>query len=113
VRELKHAIQRAFLEKSSEGHELNSQDFHFLKKDAIAFQLHESSEGSLNLEKMEKDLIVLALKRYHGHRGQTAKALGVARSTLFQLLKRHGLMTNLPAGIRNEHSRFAPEAPLN
>ena len=43
----------------------------------------------LSLREMERILILKVLKLTHGNRGKAAKLLGVARSTLFEMLKRH------------------------
>jgi hypothetical protein len=41
------------------------------------------------LDEMERHMLLKALKLANGHRGVAAKILGIARSTLFEKLKRH------------------------
>jgi hypothetical protein len=43
----------------------------------------------LTLFEMERVMILRALKLVRGNRADAAKVLGIARSTLFEMLKRH------------------------
>jgi len=40
---------------------------------------------------MEKELVARALQEHGGNISQTARALGISRPTLYQLMERHGL----------------------
>ena len=50
----------------------------------------ESYQGK-TMAQVEKEMVVLALKRAGGNKTQAARELGVSRGTLYQLLERHGL----------------------
>jgi len=43
------------------------------------------------LEKPERDIILRALRTYHGSRQATAEALGINRTTLYKKMKRYGI----------------------
>ena len=43
----------------------------------------------LSLDEMERVMILKALRLARGNRAHAAKILGIARSTLFEMLKRH------------------------
>ncbi len=45
----------------------------------------------LSLEKMEKRMILLALKRFHGSRRNAARALGLSERTLYRKMQEYGL----------------------
>jgi transcriptional regulator of acetoin/glycerol metabolism len=49
----------------------------------------EIPNSILTLKEMEKHMLLRALKIAQGNRGHAAKILGIARSTLFEMLKRH------------------------
>jgi transcriptional regulator of acetoin/glycerol metabolism len=53
----------------------------------------ESTPNSqpLSLVEVERNTVLSALDRAMGNRNKAAVLLGVARSTLFQMLKRHGI----------------------
>ncbi len=96
VRELRHAVERASGLAGVETSIIHARDFNFLLD-----QSQESGEdvkesvgdlalpGVLRLKEMEKVLILRALKLANGNRSDAAKILGIARSTLFEMLKRH------------------------
>ena len=48
--------------------------------------------SSLSLADMERVMILKALKLAQGNRANAARILGVARSTLFEMLKRHRII---------------------
>ncbi len=94
VRELRHAIERAAGLSGSLQPILDEEAFAFLF-DADTEEAREGyvggelAEGMLTLEEMERVMLVRSLKLSRGNRGDAAKLLGVARSTLFEMLKRH------------------------
>ncbi len=45
----------------------------------------------LNLESMEKRLIIVALRRFHGSRRNAARALGLSERTLYRKMQEYGL----------------------
>ncbi|MCC7442085.1 MAG: sigma-54-dependent Fis family transcriptional regulator [Bdellovibrionales bacterium] len=92
VRELSHAVGRACgLSESREGM-LLAADFSFLEE-GISGSEPQSAPLSLplNLREAERALLLRALRRSRGNRAGAARLLGVARSTLFEMLKRHGV----------------------
>lgn len=54
-----------------------------------------------SLHELERIAVLRALEAAHWHRGKAAKLLGCSRSTLFEILKRHGL-TGLINGSRRK-----------
>lgn len=92
VRELENVINRAMA--MSETHQLCESDFGFLNSE---HQNQQSSiKNSINLldnhgnfksfETLEKEIVSLALKYHKGNITQTAKTLGMAKSTLYTKL---------------------------
>jgi DNA-binding NtrC family response regulator len=86
VRELRHAIERAAGMAESQQILLGTKDFEFLETSVAP-----SADESLNLREVERRLLARALEISHGNRAQAARLLGVARSTLFEMLRRHRL----------------------
>jgi DNA-binding NtrC family response regulator len=43
------------------------------------------------MEKPERDIILRALKAFHGSRNAVAEALGINRTTLYKKMKRYGI----------------------
>jgi len=91
VRELRHAVERACALSSDFSSTLAESAFDFLlTPDAIATDPSvEWGVPILRLDEMERHLILKALRLTTGNRTEAAKILGVARSTLFEMLKRH------------------------
>jgi transcriptional regulator with PAS, ATPase and Fis domain len=81
TRQLKHAVQRACSIAEPTQLILNETDFDFLNTN------HQVQETSLNFLEMKKVLVTQALKEAKGNRTQAAKSLGIARSTLYSILK--------------------------
>src|SRR5690606_17030497 len=89
VRELRHAIERAsgltgpFVPVLDEG------SFEFLLSAENVSRAPELELGApvLSLAEMERVMLLKALRLSHGNRAQAAKILGIARSTLFEMLK--------------------------
>lgn len=86
VRELENAIERALV---TCGHaQLCEKDFAFLKKDdSKAWPV----PAGMTLEEMEKRAITAVLDRHHGKIKETAGALGIDRSTLYEKIRRYGI----------------------
>ena len=61
------------------------------------------------LEQLEKAAIEQALQQFDGNRTKAAKALGIAASTLYEKLKRYGLVAGKGAGEKSV--RVAGEIP--
>jgi transcriptional regulator with PAS, ATPase and Fis domain len=94
VRELRHAIERASGLAGPFSPVLPEDAFDFLLTSDNVAETPSLELGSavLSLHEMERVLILKALKLTNGNRGAAAKILGVARSTLFEMLKRHRIM---------------------
>ena len=91
VRELRHAIERACALAGAFDHHLDEEHFEFLiSPESIEENPTLDLGGSiLRLDEMERLMLLKALRLTQGNRAQAAKVLGVARSTLFEMLKRH------------------------
>jgi DNA-binding NtrC family response regulator len=83
VRELSHAVERAVL--LSEGEVLEAGDFQFTRREDAR------SEGSLNLQANEKQLVELALEQSVGNVSHAAAALGITRAALYRRIEKFGL----------------------
>jgi two-component system response regulator HydG len=94
VRELRHAIERASGLAGPFSPLLDEDAFAFLlTPDAVAARPElELGAAVLSLEEMERVLILKALRLSKGNRREAAKILGIARSTLFEMLKRHRIV---------------------
>jgi transcriptional regulator with PAS, ATPase and Fis domain len=94
VRELRHAIERASGLAGSFNPVLNEDAFEFLMTPENISETPELELGAsvLSLHEMERVVLLKALKLSHGNRAQAARILGVARSTLFEMLKRHKIV---------------------
>jgi transcriptional regulator with PAS, ATPase and Fis domain len=105
VRELRHAIERACGMAGPFEQVLHEQSFEFLSLGAGGTSLAEELiPGICTFEEMEKTLLLRALKMTHGNRTTAAKILGIARSTLFDMMKRHRII-----GPRSVEYRVAEE----
>lgn len=91
VRELRHAIERASGLAGSFTPMLSEESFEFLlTQENVSNSPGLELGGSvLSLHEMERILILKVLKLTRGNRSRAALCLGVARSTLFEMLKRH------------------------
>jgi transcriptional regulator with PAS, ATPase and Fis domain len=91
VRELRHAIERASGLAGPFTPILGEEAFEFLLTPDNITRSPELELGApvLSLHEMERVLMLKALKLAKGNRANAAKILGVARSTLFEMLKRH------------------------
>jgi transcriptional regulator with PAS, ATPase and Fis domain len=93
VRELRHAIERAAGLAGSFQPILDEEAFAFLftgnsEESSHGYVGAELADGMLTLVEMERVMLLRALKLSRGNRADAAKILGVARSTLFEMLKR-------------------------
>jgi len=91
VRELRHSIERACGLSSPFESLLTDQSFDFLMKSENIKLSPELGFGApiLTIKEMERLLLMKALKITNGNRNEAATILGVARSTVFEMLKRH------------------------
>ncbi len=91
VRELRHVVERASALAGPFVPVLNQDAFEFLvNSESVQDSPELGLTGAvLTLAEMERVLIVKALKLSEGNRADAADILGIARSTLFEMLKRH------------------------
>lgn len=97
VRELRHTVERAAGLAGREQSLIQEQDFEFLYsgpgfESAQEQNVQSVMPGIFRLKDMERILILRALKTASGNRTEAAKVLGVARSTLFEMIKRHRIV---------------------
>jgi DNA-binding NtrC family response regulator len=94
IRALRHATERAVI--LSEGDEFTAEDFQ-LSSAALSGQSGskpasvENVLQELNLEKLEKEAIRLALKEHRYNISHAAKELGLTRAALYRRMEKHGL----------------------
>jgi len=91
VRELRNAIQRAVV--MAERGELTGTDFSFLCPEAKPGAESETASGLSRWEQAERTNILAELARQTGNKTKTARELGIAKSTLFEKLKKYGIRT--------------------
>jgi DNA-binding NtrC family response regulator len=91
VRELRNAIQRAVV--MAEGGELTGPDFSFLRRSAKPGAETEGPSGLSRWEQAERTNILGELARQMGNKTKTARELGIAKSTMFEKLKKYGIRT--------------------
>lgn len=91
VRELQHTMERACGLSGSLNPILGEDAFAFLLSEQNPVQAPEYDLGTsiLTLREMERFALLRALRLAKGHRGKAAEILGVARSTLFEMMKRN------------------------
>jgi DNA-binding NtrC family response regulator len=92
VRELRNAVQRAVV--MSEGGELTGDDFSFLRQTATQGAEPENPSGLSRWEQAERTNILGELARQMGNKTKAARELGIAKSTLFEKLKKYGIRTS-------------------
>ncbi len=93
VRELRHAIERAVGFGGEFQTILSEDDFESLGANE-GYQVAAAPESEfyspvLRLDEVEKTMLLKALRLSQGNRALAARILGVARSTLFVMIKRH------------------------
>ena len=94
IRELRNAVHRAILLKK--GPLIDADDLSFdqelnIETGITVPELPRGMSLEQMLEKLERQIVETALRRYNNNRERVAKELGVARSTLFKRLKDWGL----------------------
>jgi len=73
--------------------ELAGPDFSFLRRPAKPGAEPESPSGLSRWEQAERANILGELARQMGNKTKTARELGIAKSTLFEKLKKYGIRT--------------------
>jgi transcriptional regulator with PAS, ATPase and Fis domain len=89
VRELRNAIERAMLLIDRE--RLEPQDFGTLTRTVSPVQFRLPPEG-VNLEEVERQLLVQALERAQGNQTQAAQLLGINRDQVRYRIEKFGLV---------------------
>ena len=92
VRALRHAIERAIV--LSQSDVLDGESFQLEQTLVVAKPKEEvaaTSEPELNLEKVEKMTIELALKKHRYNISHAAKELGLTRAALYRRMEKHGI----------------------
>jgi DNA-binding NtrC family response regulator len=92
VRELRNAIQRAVV--MAESGELTGGEFSFLRQAPPQGAETEFPSGLSRWERAERTNILGELARQMGNKTKTARELGIAKSTLFEKLKRYDIRTS-------------------
>jgi len=90
IRELRNAIERAMLLMDRDW--LEPDDFTTLTRSVSAAQFKLPAEG-LNLEEVERQLLVQALERAGGNQTQAAQLLGINRDQVRYRIEKFGLQT--------------------
>lgn len=92
VRALRHAVERAVVLCQEE--ELTAQAFQLDQTLVMAKPKEQpivNDEQELNLEKVEKSTIELALKKHRYNISHAAKELGLTRAALYRRMEKHGI----------------------
>ncbi len=89
VRELRNAVQRAIV--MSDSPSLEPGDFSFLLDAGSPGREAETDASLSRWEQSEKNNILAELSRTKWNKTQTARELGIAKSTLFEKLKKYGI----------------------
>jgi two-component system NtrC family response regulator len=91
VRELENAVERMVL--LARGNELTHIDLpDFLRPQTPQIEASTITiPEHINLEEMEKEMIVQALKKCEGNQTRAARFLGISRRTLAYRLEKHGI----------------------
>ena len=88
IRELRNAIERAML--LADGDWLEPEDFTTLTRTVTASQFKLPSEG-VNLDDLERQLLIQALERAGGNQTQAAQLLGINRDQVRYRVEKFGL----------------------
>ena len=90
VRQLEHIIQRAIA--IARTPDLTPDD---MPEELLAEPAAPAADGGVAAarEKAEREMLVSALARHHGEIGATARDLQVSRTTMWRLMKKHGIET--------------------
>ncbi|WOJ94776.1 sigma-54 dependent transcriptional regulator [Congregibacter variabilis] len=92
VRALRHAIERAVILAPTD--ELSVQDFHLPLSKTARSEPHASAASDnedLNLTRMEKQAIELALRKHQFNISHAARELGLTRAALYRRMEKHGI----------------------
>lgn len=86
IRELQHAVERAVIMAKTE--KLQADDFFFRDVKTVK---NTTDLPTMNLDDMEKQLIVKAMEKYQGNITEAAQELGLTRASLYRRLEKYQL----------------------
>jgi DNA-binding NtrC family response regulator len=89
VREMRNVVERAML--LSEGNRLDVGDFAALKSTGVSADGFELPAGGVNLEQVERSLVVQALRRSGGNQTKAATLLGMNRDQIRYRIEKFNL----------------------
>lgn len=87
IRELQHAVERAVI--MAKGEKLELRDF--FPRSNLQGTDHTTDFSTMNLDEMEKQLIMKALRKHHGNITEAASELGLTRASLYRRLEKYNL----------------------
>ena len=88
MRALRHAVERAVI--LAEGDQLEPHDFQ-LPDAALPASRKPRADAPLNLDQVEKETIVSALRKHGYNISRAAQDLGLTRASLYRRMEKHGL----------------------
>ena len=91
IRELENVLEHAFVMCHGDIIDTDHLPDRFLKS-PLPNGEDDSSTGETPLKYAEKAIINQLLEKYRGHRGKTAEALGIDKSTLWRKMKKYDLL---------------------
>ncbi|MDH5381477.1 MAG: sigma-54 dependent transcriptional regulator [Cyclobacteriaceae bacterium] len=86
IRELQHALERATI--MTDGEQIEEGDFFFLNGSS---KVNEFDSQNLNLEEVERSVIMKAVSMHQGNISKAADELGLTRASLYRRMDKHGL----------------------
>ena len=89
VRELRNVIERAML--LSDGDRLDAPDFSAMSKTVSAGNEFELPATGVDLEQLERSLLIQALRRSHGNQTRAGTLLGLNRDQIRYRIEKFGL----------------------
>ena len=89
VRELRNVVERAML--LAEGNHLDARDFSALKTGLGTADAFELPAGGVDLEELERSLVIQALRRSSGNQTKAAAMLGLNRDQIRYRIEKFGL----------------------
>ena len=96
IRELENKVQRAVI--LSEGALIDAQDLGFPENGGRRSEGASPRTLREAKDKVERDMVMLAIDKHRGNIARAAEELGISRPTLYDAMKKHGLLTLHPMG---------------
>jgi transcriptional regulator with PAS, ATPase and Fis domain len=92
IRELENVLEHAFVLCHSSSIQAEHLPEWFFSQNLNTERRKKNDETSFSLQAAERDVLITTLRKYNGHRGKTARALGMDKSTLWRKMKRFELI---------------------